>query len=90
MFTIRLQSGVVAGYEGASAEAASLPHALRFVGEFCASQHLLIEAPWVKRDGQYVMDVYDWCDCWFTGPPILAQIIAPPGFTPPGADVARP
>jgi hypothetical protein len=90
MFTIRLREGVLPGCERISAKAASLRQALDFVGEFCALQSMLMEAPWVERNGRYVMDVYDWCDCWFTDPRVLAQVIAPPGFTPPKEELTRP
>jgi len=83
MFTIRLSPGVYPGYTTVSAKTATLWQALGFIGEFTALRSMLIEAPWVWRDGQYVMDVYDWCDCWFTNPPVMAQVIAPSGFTPP-------
>ncbi len=85
MFTVRLRSGVDLDGASITAEAATLHQALCFVGEFCASKHSMIETSWQERDGQYVMDVYDWCDCWFADPPVLAQIIAPPDFIPPGA-----
>jgi hypothetical protein len=41
----------------------------------------VIVSAWFEREGRYVAEVFDWCDCWFTGPrPVLAGLVAPPGF----------
>jgi hypothetical protein len=85
MFTVRLGPGVYLDGVSISAEAPTLEQALGFVGEFCSLKHAMLEILWQERDGRYVIDVYDWCDCWFADPPVLAQIIAPRDFTPPGA-----
>jgi hypothetical protein len=82
MFTIRLMPGIFPGYVAVTAKAPTLAQALAFVGEFSELQSLIIEAPWIERNGRYVMDVFDWCACWFSDPPVMAQVIAPSGFTP--------
>jgi hypothetical protein len=89
MFTVRLNQGVFTASGTLSAKAATLAQALGFIGEFAVLRSVLIEAPWVERHGRYVMDVYDWCDCWFSDPPVMAQVIAPPGFTPGGAGSSK-
>lgn len=81
MFTIELREGVYATKAMLSAKAETLDLALNFVRNF-AFRGMTIESPWQERSGGYVMDVYDWCDCWSFDPPPLARITAPPGFIP--------
>jgi hypothetical protein len=83
MFTVHLRDGVFPGNWVVTAKAATLPSVLGFIGEFCALPGIAIESPWAKRNDRFVMEVCDWCDCWFTNPQVLAWVIAPSGFTPP-------
>jgi hypothetical protein len=72
------------GYDKATARAATVRQVLAFASEFAPGRCGVIASSWFERDGQQVMEVYDWCDCWFSGPrPVLAWIIAPGGFNPP-------
>jgi hypothetical protein len=83
MFTTRLSEKVCLGYQDAIAKSHTLQQALGFIGEFAALRHMLITTPWIEQDGRWVIEVYDWCDCWFTNPPVMARVTAPPEFTPP-------
>jgi hypothetical protein len=82
MFTVQLSQGVYRGCATVSAKAATFRQALGFIGDLATDGAMLITGPWNERDGRYVMDVYDWCACWFSNPLVMAQVIAPPGFTP--------
>lgn len=82
MFTIKMADGVCFGIQQVTAKATTVEKALGFIGEFAEIHRLLLKTPWIQRNGRWTIDVFDWCDCWFTDPPVLAEIIAPPGFTP--------
>ena len=81
MFTIELREGVYADKAMLSAKAETLDSAIALVRRF-AEAGMVIESRWIELSDKYVMDVYDWCDCWFADPPVLARITAPPGFRP--------
>ena len=78
MFTVQLSQGVYRGCATVSAKAATFRQALGFIGDLATDGAMLITGPWNERDGRYVMDVYDWCACWFSNPLVMAQVIAPP------------
>lgn len=82
MFTVKLRKGVYAKDALISAKTSSLDGALEFVRQF-TFDGAFIASSWTERDGAYVMDVYDWCDCLSADPPVLACIIAPTAFSPP-------
>jgi len=81
-FTVHFASGVCMGYGQATATATTVRHALDLVGEFAPSRCGVLPSYWIERDGRYIVEVYDWCDCWFADPPALAWVVAPPGFLP--------
>ncbi len=70
------------------AKAPTLQNVYAFVQAF-AESGMTIESDWIECDGSYVMDIYHWCDCWFSNPPVLARITAPRGFDP-ASDSVRP
>jgi len=71
------------GYHRAVVRAATVRKALDFLWEFAPNGFGVLPSSWTVQDGQYVMEVYDWCDCWFDGPhPVVATIVAPQGFSP--------
>ena len=83
MFTIRLATGVCMGYSQVTAQAVTIRGAIDFASKFAPGGLGVIASPWIERDGLQVLEVYDWCDCWCTGPiPTLAEVFAPPGFRP--------
>ncbi len=83
MYTVRLAPGVCMGFESAAARGATARQVIEFAAAFAPGGCGVIESGWLERDGRYVAEVYDWIDCWFTGPlPVLAVITAPAGFTP--------
>jgi hypothetical protein len=86
MFKIRFRALRCLGFDQASACAATVQQALNFVGVFAPGGCGVIGSPWAARGGRYVMDVYDWIDCCFPDPHVLAEVFAPPGFKPPGED----
>lgn len=65
-----------------TARANTLAGAVEFVRACWGSPDGPLFGPCVERDGRYVIDVYDWLECWFAAPPVHARIIAPRGFTP--------
>ena|ERR1700677_514693 len=69
-----------------TAKASTLYGAIGFVQRFTydglEADGMVITGVWVELDGGYVMEVFDWNDCWTTNPPPLARIKAPPGFVP--------
>jgi hypothetical protein len=80
MFTVEFAEGVCLGYGRATAKAVTVRQAIAFVEAFAPGGCGVIPSDWIVRDGRRVMELFDWCDCWFTGPiPVLARIIAPPG-----------
>lgn len=91
MFTVRFAAGVCMGYGRATARSSTVQGALDFASEFAPGQCGVITSSWIQRGGRHVMEVYDWCDCWFSGPlPVLAWVIAPHGFRPPDDTPAEP
>jgi hypothetical protein len=80
MFTVRLTEETRPG-ASVMARAPTLEGATGFVREYFGLDFGVI-AGWEERNGRYVMDIYDWLDCWFANPPVVARIIAPRGFTP--------
>ena len=82
MFTVRMAPGVCMNFAHASARAATLNGALGFASSLAPNEMGIIVSSWHERDGKYVMDVFDWCNCWFPSPPVLAEVIAPDGFSP--------
>jgi hypothetical protein len=90
MYTVRLRRGSGPDRVAVTAEATSLASALGFVREFCGIEFDLLEGGWKEEGGRYVMYVYDWLDCWFADPPVVAEVIAPPGFVPRGSATASP
>ncbi len=84
MFTINLRKDLYVDDANLCAKAMTLDNALGFVRTFTVDG-MTIESNWKEHDGWYVMDVYDWEDCWGANPPVLAQITAPIGFLPLGA-----
>jgi hypothetical protein len=74
----RLNGGTV------SASATTLANALDFIGEFYEGPLVL---SWVERDGSYLVEVYDWIDCWFNDPPVRARVMTPRDFRPPDCQV---
>ena len=90
MFTVRLAPGVCMGFDTAVARAATARQVIEFAAAFAPGRCGVVESGWFEREGRYVAEVYDWCDCWFSGPlPVLAEVIAPPGFRPPGKNPAE-
>jgi hypothetical protein len=84
MFAIRLAAGVCMGYDSVVARAATSRQLIEFAAAFAPGRCGVIASEWFEREGQYVAEVYDWCDCWFSGPlPVLAEVVAPPVFRPP-------
>src|SRR5205823_1041247 len=74
MFTVRLAAGVCMGYDIAVARAATARQVIEFAAAFAPGRCGVIESGWFERDGRYVAEVYDWCDCCFSGPlPVLAE-----------------
>jgi hypothetical protein len=94
MFTVRLAAGVCMDYSQVTAQAATIHGAVDFASEFAPNECGVIVSTWIERNGRLVLEVYDWCECCCPGPPpILAEVIAPPGFTPPApasAGLPRP
>jgi len=83
--SLRFAGGVILGYEIATARATTIRGALDFASAFAIGGCVVVASTRQQREGRLVIDVYDWCACWYTGPiPILAEIIAPHGFRPPG------
>jgi hypothetical protein len=83
MFTVRIASGACMGFGSAVAHGATARQVIDFAARFAPGGCGVIESGWFERDGRYVTELYDWIDCWFTGPlPVLAVVIAPAGFTP--------
>jgi len=76
VFTIQFAPGVCLGYSSAIAQAATLRQAVDFAAAFAPNGFGVIASSWVERGGQRLVEVYDWCDCWFADPPVLAWIIA--------------
>jgi hypothetical protein len=84
MFTVRLAGGVCLGYGSAVARAATARQVIEFAAAFAPGRCGVIVSTWFELQGRYVVEVYDWCACWCSGPvPVLAVVIAPPGFRPP-------
>lgn len=80
MFKVEFAEGVCLGYPRASAKAATVRQALDFAAEFAPGGFGVIASARTEREGRRVLDLYDWCDCWFSGPiPVLARVVAPPG-----------
>lgn len=78
MFTVEFAERVCLGYGRATMKAATLRQALDVVDKFAPGGCGVITSDWSERDGRWIMDLYDWCDCWFAGPhPVVARIIAP-------------
>ena len=73
---------VCLNFTHATACAVTLEGALGFVERFAPNQIGIIAQRWQERDGKYVMEVFDWCNRWCPSPPVLAEILAPDGFTP--------
>jgi hypothetical protein len=72
------------GYGRAVARAATAGQVVAFAEAFAPGGCGVIVSDWFVRDGRYVAELFDWCDCWFSGPPpVLAEVVAPPGFRPP-------
>lgn len=58
---------------------------IEFAAAFATGGYGVMQSGWIKRGGQYVTYLYDWCDCWFTGPlPVLAEVVAPSGVSTAG------
>jgi hypothetical protein len=97
MFRINMRSGVLVrevrngvlswkapfGDGLLSAEATTVESALAFIDEFTIDGSTIVAPSWIEREGRYVLDVWDWSECFCVNPPKLAEIIAPPGFLPP-------
>jgi hypothetical protein len=64
-----------------SAKTPILKKAFSFIEEFTIDGGLIV-TPWIEREGGFMLDVWDWTECWCLDPPKLAEIIAPPGFVP--------
>ena len=79
-FEIHLSTGQHLDGATVTARASTLANALDFIGEFYEGPLFL---SWVERDGSYLVEVYDWIDCWFDDPPVRARVITPRGFRPP-------
>lgn len=83
MFTLRFAPGVCCGYTSAIIRAATVGQLIGFADAFAEGQCGALESGWIERDGRFVSELYDWALCWYSGPiPMLAEIIAPPGFQP--------
>jgi hypothetical protein len=81
MFTVHFAPGACMGYGRATAQAATLRHAVAFAEEFAPCRCGAITSRWAERGGRAVMEVYDWAMCCGPGPPpVLAVIVAPHGF----------
>jgi hypothetical protein len=80
MFETHLSKGKHLNGATVTAGATTLAGALAFIGEFYEGPLLL---SWIERDGLYVIEIYDWIDCWFDDPPVRARVITPRGFRPP-------
>jgi hypothetical protein len=79
------------GFDKPVARAATARQVIEFAAGFAPGGCGVIESGWFERDGRYVAEVYDWCDCWFSGPlPVLAEVIAPPGLRPLDKNPAEP
>jgi hypothetical protein len=65
-----------------SAVAPTLSNAFAFIDEFTIDGGIITSSAWVECEGSYVLDVWDWTECWCTNPARLARIIAPPGSVP--------
>ncbi|MDB5312409.1 MAG: hypothetical protein JWO38_6611 [Gemmataceae bacterium] len=75
----------------ASSGAVTLDRLIAFASSFAPGRCGVITTGWIERDGQRMTEVYDWCDCWVSGPhPVLAWIVARRGFGPPGENPAEP
>ncbi|HYV38261.1 MAG TPA: hypothetical protein VE988_21440 [Gemmataceae bacterium] len=84
MFTVRMAPQVCLGFDSAVARAATARQVIDFAAALAPSGFGVLESNWFERDGRYVVELYDWIDCWFTGPlPVLAVVTAPADFTPP-------
>jgi hypothetical protein len=68
-----------------SAQASTLESAFAFIKEFTIDGGTIAASSWAVRDGRFVLDVWDWNECFCPNPPVLAEIIAPLGFIPPAA-----
>ncbi len=83
MFTIRFMPTVFLGYRLATAEAATVQQLVSLADQVAPGGCGVLDSEWAAQDGRYVINLHDWCDCWFDAPaPVLAQIIAPPDFRP--------
>lgn len=84
MFTVRFAAGICLGYDHAVARAATAHQVVAFADAFAPGGCGVIVGHWFERDGRYIAEVFDWCDCWFSGPlPAIAEVVAPVGFRPP-------
>lgn len=86
MFTVRFGHGVCLGYRNATAQAPTERQALDFIEAFAPGRCGIIVSNWFAEAGRFTMIVWDWCDCCTDRAPVLAEVIAPPGFRP---DAAR-
>ena len=80
MFTIDMREDM-RGYAELSAKTETLEAALNFVRTFSIDGAVIVSSWKEHATGIYVMDVYDWCDCFCPDPPPMARITAPPGFS---------
>ena len=78
MFTVQLSDaqGII------TAQAPTVANAVGFICDYFACE-LPLESGWQRREGCWVMAVYDWYECWYPDAVVLAYIIAPPSFSPP-------
>jgi hypothetical protein len=81
MFTINLRQELFSSSACLSAKTELLDNAIAFIRKF-SMDGMIIASNWIERDGQYVMEIFDWYDCWCTDPPALGWIVAPVGFVP--------
>jgi hypothetical protein len=83
MFTIQLREGLYSSGATLCAKAQRLDHAISFVQTF-SMYRMIIAGDWFEDGGRFVLDVFDWTECWFADPQPLGRITAPTGFRPDG------
>jgi hypothetical protein len=83
MYTIRFATMRFKHYDSFVAQAVAFDPLFRLAEAFAPCETGVIVSKWFERNGRYVIQLFDWCECCCTSePPVWAEITAPAGFDP--------
>lgn len=81
MFTLHFAERVCLGIEQVVARAESARQLIAFADKVAPNGCGVLASDWIERDGNLVVELYDWCECCCPPPTtVIARIVAPQDF----------